>query len=318
MDVSDAHSSRSPYGLELFRGESERRQWPRNWWVHLLLFSLTVVTTTVFGFAVVQSFMAGRGLDLDWLLDGYIRVSRMDPIVWSGLYFSGPLLLMLLAHEFGHYLTCLRWRVKASLPYFLPSPLLLGTFGAFIRIRSPIYTRKSLFDIGVSGPLAGFAVVVPCLFIGTGLSRVVRGIGVRSALSFGTPIIMRLAERIWFGSIPARDIALHPLAMAAWAGLLATAMNLLPIGQLDGGHILYAALGERWHHTVSLVFIGVLVLLGFVYHPWWAWAALMFLFGRRHPLVYDETPLPRRRMIIAAVAFVLLVLSLSVVPVSIK
>ena len=297
--------------------KAHRSAWPRNWWLHALLFILTVFTTTAFGFALVQAFQAGRAMDLDALFDGYVRLARFDASVWTGLYFSGPLLAILLAHEFGHYVACWRSGVDASLPFFLPSPLLLGTCGAFIRIRSPIYSRKSLFDIGISGPLAGFVVLLPFLIAGILMSHVVH-VERFQALSFGTPLIMRLTERICLGSVPASRILLHPAAMAAWAGLLATAMNLLPMGQLDGGHILYAAFGERWHRIISILFIGVLVGLGFIYRAWWLWAALMFFFGRRHPLVYDQTPLKGWRVALSVCAFGLFVLSIAVVPVSVR
>ncbi|MBV9083500.1 MAG: site-2 protease family protein [Acidobacteriaceae bacterium] len=290
----------------------------RRWWLHVLLLVLTLLTTTVFGFAVANCFLARRPFDPDLLVVGYIRLGHLDRSFWTGLAFSGPLLLILLAHELGHYLACRIWRVDATLPYFLPSPTLLGTFGAFIRIRSPIYSRKSLFDIGASGPLAGFAVLLPLLFVGVSKSWIVPNIALRSPIWFGTPLIMRLAERLRFGSISPAHIALHPLAVASWAGLLATAINLLPVGQLDGGHIVYAAFGARWHRRLSLMFIGILVAMGFFYWPWWVWAVAMFFLGRRHPLVYDRTPLPRRRMVLAALAFVLLVFSISIVPVSIK
>lgn len=294
------------------------RSWsrPQRLWLHLLLFFTTFLTTTVFGYAVAESFQAGTPLNLDWMIDGYIRLQHFDPALLVGLWFSLPLMLILLAHELGHYLACQIWQVDASLPYFLPSPLLLGTFGAFIRIRAPIYTRRILFDIGASGPFAGFVVLLPFLAIGMALSRLTH-LGIPSeSFSFGTPLIMRMAEYLRFGGVDASQIQLHPVAMAAWAGLLATSMNLLPLGQLDGGHILYAALGERPHRLVASAAVVLLILLGFLYWPWWGWAAIMFLFGRRHPLVYDRTPLRGWRIVLSGAAFLLLILSLAVVPVS--
>jgi membrane-associated protease RseP (regulator of RpoE activity) len=285
-------------------------------WLHLLLFLCTFLTTTVFGFALTESFRAGIPLNIDWLFDGYVRLGHLDPELLLGLWFSGPLMLILLAHEFGHYLACQAWSVDASLPYFLPSPLLLGTFGAFIRIRAPIYTRRILFDIGASGPIAGFVVLLPFLAAGLRLSHLGHFGVSPEALSFGTPILMRLAEWLRFGTLNPPAIQLHPMAMAAWAGLLATAMNLLPMGQLDGGHILYAALGERYHRLVASVAIAALVLLGFLYRAWWGWAVVMFLFGRRHPLVYDQTPIRGWRLALSGIAFLMLVVSLAVVPVS--
>lgn len=285
------------------------------WWVSLFLFLLTLVTTTVFGFALVESFSRGQPFDLDRLVAAYTRLAHHDPALWSGLYFSVPLLLILLAHEFGHYFLCARWEVDASPPYFLPSPMLFGTFGAFIRIRSPIYTRESLFDIGISGPVAGFVVLLPFLMAGLWMSHVSPGIASQSPFVFGTPLAIRLLELVRFPGVAPGAIVLHPMAMAAWAGLLATAFNLLPMGQLDGGHILYAVSGQRGHRLISTGLIIVLALLGFLYWPWWFWAAVMFFFGRRHPLVYDQTPVSKGRFILAVVALGLFVLSISVVPV---
>jgi membrane-associated protease RseP (regulator of RpoE activity) len=288
---------------------------PRRWWLHGLLFFLTLVTTTAFGFAQVESFRANRPLEIDWIADGYVRLAHADFSVLSGFQFSIPLLLILLAHEFGHYVACRRWKVDASLPFFLPSPTLFGTLGAFIRIRSLIYSRRSLFDIGVSGPLAGFAVLVPFLLAGIRLSRVIPGVAARGSVVFGTPLLLRVMEWVRFPGSSRSDILLHPMAMAAWAGLLATAINLLPMGQLDGGHIVYAAFGARLHRALSTGFVAILVLLGFVYWPWWFWAAVMFFFGRRHPLVYDDVPLDGYRSIVGVVALLLFLLSISIVPV---
>jgi membrane-associated protease RseP (regulator of RpoE activity) len=288
------------------------------WWLHSLLFLLTLITTTTFGFAQVQSFRSDRPLEIDRVVDGYAKLARGDLSVLSGLQFSIPLMLILLAHEFGHFIACQRWRVQASLPFFLPSPTLFGTLGAFIRIRSPIYTRRSLFDIGVAGPLAGFVVLMPFLLVGIRMSRLLPGIATRGSVVFGTPLLLHLLQWLRFPGASPPDVLLHPMAMAAWAGLLATAINLLPIGQLDGGHILYAAFGSRSHRVLSTVFVAVLVLLGFAYWPWWVWAVIMFFFGRRHPLVYDETPLDGYRVVVTIVALLLFLLCISIVPVYAK
>lgn len=290
--------------------------WPRLWWVNLSLFVVTLISTTIFGFSLAESFASNRPFDIDFLLDAYTRFARRDPAVWSGLTFSGPLMLILLAHEFGHYITCLRWGVNASLPYFLPSPLLLGTFGAFIRIRSPIYTRKSLFDIGVAGPIAGFVALLPFLVAGVFLSRVGHNLAPRGPLAFGTPIALRLVEELRFPHVPANDILLHPMAMAAWAGLLATAVNLLPMGQLDGGHITYSLFGARGHRWISTGMIMILAVLGIRWWGWWVWAAVMFFLGRRHPLVYDQTPVSNTRVELGILALAMFLLSFSPIPVA--
>jgi membrane-associated protease RseP (regulator of RpoE activity) len=288
--------------------------WPRRWWLNLLLFLLTFITTTIFGAAMERSFSLGQPLDVDRLWESYVGFAHGDRQLWQGLLFSAPLLLILSAHEFGHYLECRKWRVDASLPYFLPSPTLFGTLGAFIRIRSPIYSRKGLFDIGIAGPLAGFAVLLPFLIAGVVLSHPMAQ-PVQGPFVFGTPLVLRIFEWVRFGDLDSPRILLHPVAMAGWAGLLATAMNLLPMGQLDGGHILYAVFGERGHRLVSFGVVVLLALLGFLYWPWWFWALVTFFLFRRHPLVYDRTPLTRDRLVLCVVALLVFLLSASIVPI---
>lgn len=280
--------------------------------VALLL--VTLITTTAFGYNVVGSYRAGHLLHLDDLLAGYQVLWHHDPTFWRGLYFSGPLLAILLSHELGHYIACRNNGVEATLPFFLPSPFLLGTFGAFIRIRSPIYSRKQLFDIGVSGPIAGFLMILPFLILGSAWSKPIHGTVSEDTLAFGLPLAMRLSQWLTHGSVLEISV-LHPFAVASWAGMLATAMNLLPMGQLDGGHIVYAAAGERWHKWLSAGFLLVLAALGFAYWAWWFWAVAMFFIGRRHPLVYDRTPINGARMSLAVCAGVLLVLCIAAVPV---
>ncbi len=290
----------------------------QGWWLNLLLFALTLVSTTVFGFALVQGFATGQPLDVSSVFAGYSALVHGDTHLLAGLQFSLPLLFILLAHEFGHYFDCRRWGVEASLPYFLPSPTLFGTCGAFIKIQSAICSRKALFDIGISGPVAGFIALIPFLILGVSLSHIEPIAAHQTRFVFGTPLALRVLELARFPHAPSTYIALHPIAMAAWAGLLATAINLLPMGQLDGGHILYAVLGERWHRHVTHAFILVLIGLGFFYWAWWIWAVLLFLFGRRHPLVYDKAPLARGRRWLAAAALAMFILSISLVPVSIS
>ncbi len=287
------------------------------WLLNLVLFIATFLSTTAFGMSVVSSFRAARPLDLDGIFMGYIALWRGDAAFWQGLYFSVPLLVILLAHEFGHYVACRKTGVEATLPFFLPSPVFLGTFGAFIRIKSPIYSRKQLFDIGVSGPVAGFIALLPFLFVGSAWSQPVHGGLQPDSVTLGLPLVMRIAEWVTLGSV--HEVwALHPFAVAAWAGLLATAMNLIPMGQLDGGHIVYAAAGERWHRWSSFLFLAALAGLGFIYHAWWFWVVLMFFLGRRHPLVYDSTPIEKPRMLLAFVAAFLFLLSIAAVPVVLR
>lgn len=299
------------------REAEDPAHWRRRWWVNWLLLLITLVTTTVYGAAVASSFYTGQPFNADLIWAGYPLLIQGNTAVLQGLTFSLPLLAILLAHELGHYIACRRSGVAATLPFFLPSPLLLGTFGAFIRIKSPIFTRRTLFDIGVSGPIAGFVVLLPFLGIGVAQSRVIPNIASSGDFIFGTPLLIRIIEWIRFPGTPIGDIALHPFAQAAWAGLLATAINLLPVGQLDGGHILYASLG-RVHKAVSRLFLLLLLPMAYFSLSWLFWAVILFILGIRHPLVYDEEGLDTKRQWIAIAAFAILIISLSLTPVRMR
>ncbi len=217
-----------------------------------------------------------------------------------------------MAHELGHYFACRYWRVNATLPFFFPSPLLLGTFGALIRIKGPIYRRRALFDIGIAGPLAGFIVLLPVLILGILWSKQIPHIAVGGDFVFGRPLLIRMMEWLRFPSVRSEDIALHPFAQAAWGGLLATAVNLLPIGQLDGGHILYAWSGKA-HKLLSRVFLTALLPMGYFSYSWLIWALVLFLAGMRHFYINDDSSLgeTRKNLTIAAVGIFLLSISLT-------
>ncbi len=294
---------------------SEPVRWslPRFWWLNLLLFLLTAVSTTVFGSALVSSFSLGRPFDQRDLIESFVRLLHGDRSLVQGLIFSGPLLLILMAHEMGHYLVGLKRGVDATLPFFMPSPTLFGTLGAFIRIKAPIYTRRDLFDIGSAGPLAGFLALVPFLLAGVWLSRPLLGSD-REAILIATPLGLRALEWFHFGAAGSSHILLHPMAIAALAGMLVTALNLLPLGQLDGGHIVYAIFGERWHKIIATCMVALLVVMGKFYFPWWIWAVVMFFLGRRHPLVFDNTPPNNPRRWLALATLLVFVLSASLVP----
>jgi membrane-associated protease RseP (regulator of RpoE activity) len=293
---------------------------PRRWWLHLSLFLVTALTTTIVGAKMALNFAADRPafvIEEDvWF---FVDVWQTPSVLWAGLPFSLTLLAILLAHEMGHYVACWFYRIDASLPYFLPAPTLIGTFGAFIRIRAPIYSRRQLFDIGVAGPLAGFAVIVPALGAGLAYSKILPGIAGQGDVLFGTPVLLWAAARAVFGDAAVADIYLHPVARAAWVGLLATALNLLPIGQLDGGHILYSLWAAR-HKLLSRVFALVLAVVGlaFGWFGWIAWAGFFFFAGLRHPPIVDETPVGAARMRLAWLAAVILVLSFTPVPILLR
>jgi membrane-associated protease RseP (regulator of RpoE activity) len=286
------------------------------WALHVLLLGLSLLTTTIVGVVLAQSFQSNRALDLDQYVNVVPLLVSRPWLLLDGLPYSLTLMTILLGHELGHYFACRYYGIDASLPYFLPSPLPgIGTFGAFIRIRSPIYTRRALFDVGVAGPLAGFILLLPAMAIGLTYSRVIPGIAERGDMIFSVPAIQRLMELLIFPGRAAADISLHPVARAAWVGTLATALNLLPIGQLDGGHIVYSFTATK-HKLLSRLFVAVLVPLGiFYWRAWLVWAALLFFFALRHPVIFDVTPLDRRRVALGILAAVIFLLTFTVIPI---
>jgi membrane-associated protease RseP (regulator of RpoE activity) len=283
-----------------------RPKFRHNYRTHVILFLLTLLTTT-YAQTWVLLFVEPARL-LSW------------EIISAGLSYAVPVLAILTAHEFGHYFACRYYNVDATLPYFIPAPVLLtGTFGAVIRIREAFPSKRALFDIGVAGPVAGFIVLVPLLVLGVSLSEV--GPIPDQAIFFGEPLLYKALEWSFFGVIPdGMDVMLHPVGFAAWWGMFATAINLLPFGQLDGGHIMYASLGRRAAAMSAVSLAGVLGLA--VLTPSWiAMAVLMtvmsLLFGFRHPRIIDEhEPLDAARQTVAMIAAVIFVICFTPVPIA--
>jgi Zn-dependent protease len=285
-------------------------------WLHVLLFLLTVFTTLVIGARLSHNFYANQ--------PAYCVDEDFFPWKWAlsepsrllgGIPFSLTLMLILFAHEMGHYIACLRYRVYATLPFFVPAPTLIGTMGAFIRIKSPIQSRRALFDIGIAGPIAGFVLAVPSMFIGLLLSKHAPELMTHSELQFNSPLIFHLATAI-IPSLrhPISELAFHPIAFAAWVGMFMTALNLLPGGQLDGGHIVYAV-WPRWHRRISKSLVIALLPMGlFFWAGWLVWAAILITFGMRHPLVPIEPDMDARRKWIAALGLLMFVLTILPVP----
>jgi membrane-associated protease RseP (regulator of RpoE activity) len=283
-------------------------------WLHVLLLVLTIASTTLAGIGHYLAFRAD-------FLPGPAPAFSVA-LVLSGLPYSVTILAILGCHELGHYLACRYYDVDASLPFFLPVPTpLTGTLGAFIRIREPIPTKRMLFDIGIAGPLAGFAVAVPALILGVSMSHVVKLPADFSGFELGEPLLFKLVSWLTWGSVAdGYSLNLHPIAFAAWFGLLATALNLFPVGQLDGGHISYAVLGRRSTY-VTMVMVTVAIGLSFVSSSWIVWTGLMvvmlIVFGPRHPRTFDEdVPLDRARMWMALAAFIILALCFTPAPIS--
>lgn len=274
---------------------------------NIILFLLTVLSTIVAG---SQAFFA---------FDPFAEPRKL----LEGVPFAFTLLAILGTHEFGHYFTARAYGASVSLPYFIPAPppLLFGTLGAIIRMRSPARDRNSLFDIAAAGPLAGLVVALPALWVGLGWSKVA-AVPSGGSVTFGDSLLMRFMTWLVFGSLPpGHDVFVHPVALAGWVGLFVTALNLFPVGQLDGGRIAYALFGAR-HRQISIAtFLGLLAL-GVVTGAgnWFVWAFLLFfIMGFRHqPPLDDLSPLSPGRYAVGFFCLLLLVLLIPPVPIAIQ
>jgi len=256
----------------------------RRSWINILLFILTVAST--------------------WLT--------------GGLSYSIAIMLILLGHELGHYFMSRKHGIRATLPYFLPFPLPpFGTFGAVIRMESTVSSRKALFDTGAAGPLTSLCLSIPAILIGLKLSEIVPTSQLKEGtLRLADPLLFSFLERIVIGEVPkTSDIILHPIAYAGWVGLFVTALNLLPIGQLDGGHIAYALFGRR-SRTIFLIAITLMAFITIFYNPGLILLlVLIIIFGFRHPAPMDDlTPLDGKRKLLGVVAFFAFLLSFTPVP----
>jgi membrane-associated protease RseP (regulator of RpoE activity) len=298
------------------------------YWLHALLLVATCFTTLVVGARMEFNFLhnlppfaAGEEwlpfFPLGWVL---AQPSRL----LLGIPFSATLLFILLAHEMGHYLFCRYYGVRATLPFFIPAPTLIGTLGAVIRIKAPIRSRAALFDIGIAGPIAGFVVAVATLAVAMTLSKpLAPGIG-PSDLQLGFPLIFQVMHSVLrmfapnnpIAALPLTRIYLHPTAVAAWVGMFATALNLLPSSQLDGGHIVYA-LAPRLHRAVSWITVIVLVYLGHRYVGWRVWAGLLIVMNvvtHRQQQAPKYPMLPPGRWALALLALMMLALTFTISP----
>lgn len=302
-------------------------QAPR-WGLAIALFVATFFSTTTLG---ANWILAARTDVVSPIPDtwfGTVLSPATVRMVWTspellkiGLSFSLPVLFIMLCHELGHYVYCRRYRIAATVPYFVPTPVGLGTFGAFIRIRSLIRDKRELFDVGIAGPIAGFLALLPFLVYGIARSQPAPLVlaapngPAMTLLRPGTSLLTWWLTRAFHGPLPAGTVLNpHPFALAAWIGMLVTALNLLPLAQLDGGHILYAVFGERQRQLALPLWLA-LAAAGFLHPAWFVWALIVFAIGLRHPPVANpNTPLGRGRMALAGVALVMLVLCFPPVP----
>jgi membrane-associated protease RseP (regulator of RpoE activity) len=274
-----------PYAVPPWERAVESRQTPRLPVIHILLFVLTFITTAMAG-----AFQVGA----DPLSDA--------SSIRAGFPFAVTLLSILLIHELGHYFLSKVHGVRATLPYFIPAPpILIGTFGAFIRMKSPPPSRRALFDVGAAGPWAGLLAAIPAVLVGLQWSEV-RPLALNEGgLVLGDSILFSFLTRLALGTTPDDvTILLHPIALAGWFGFFVTFLNLLPVGQLDGGHVAYAMFG-RWHRVVARLFVGLIAVLGFYgWQGWFFWVLLLVLIGVDHPPTRDSiTPLDGRRRVAA-------------------
>ena len=300
--------------LVLVREDAPQRE---RWWLHALLLAVTLVTTTLGGAALA-------GADVRWWLPTIAQLR-------AGLPFSIPLLAILFAHESGHYVTARRYRVNASPPYFIPFPAswnIIGTLGAFIRLRSPLFDRRTLFDVGAGGPFAGALVAIPVVLIG--LARSVpdsTGPALTAAHQYitvaggpallGDSLVLVLA-RMALGLGTAVPLRLDLVAVAGWVGLFITSLNLLPLAQFDGGHIAYALFGRRQLWVARVLWVALLPL-GRLWPGWWVWAVLALLVGRgsllHPPVIADDRPLDGRRRAAGWLAVALFLITFSPMPI---
>ncbi len=317
--------SEEPEGRHLVLTRTLGRPRREAWILHVALFAATLLTTTFAGAVLAGTIPYDSSAGL---FTGAYPLPQTFARAWAaGLAFSLPLLAMLLSHELGHYLTARAYGLDVSPPYFIPVPLVpsfIGTMGAFIRLRTILADRRQLFDVGVAGPLAGFAVALPTLVVGLALSQSSPGHGASVGMLLplgsdtwvlGDSLVTLALRRLLHGPAPA--VLLHPVAFAGWVGMFVTMLNLLPLSQLDGGHILFAAL-PRWHRRVALVFWCLVIALGWFWWGWYVWGVLVLALSRGrlgHPPVLDaHRPLPPSRTRLVWAALLLFVITFAPVP----
>ena len=328
--MSEPNSPIPTSTLEYYRPLPQQVSRPRRerYWLHALLLAATCFTTLVVGARMEFNFLhnmppfADSGDLLPFFPLGWVMTQPSRLLL--GIPFSATLLVILLAHEMGHYLFCRYYGVRATLPFFIPAPTLIGTLGAVIRIKGPIRSRAALFDIGIAGPIAGFVVAVSTLAFAMTLSKpLAPGIGA-SEMQLGFPLIFQVMHSVLrmvapsnpVAALPLTRIYLHPTAVAAWVGMFATALNLLPSSQLDGGHIVYA-LAPRLHRIVSWITVIVLMYLGRRYVGWGVWAGLLIVMNGltyRQQQAPKYPMLPAGRWVLALLALIMLALTFTISP----
>jgi membrane-associated protease RseP (regulator of RpoE activity) len=286
--------------------------------IAISLFLLTTLSVLSAGVQFAAAYADGHQPALEDFAASYFQPFTQPRLLLLGIPFAVTLMGILLAHELGHYFACRHYHIHATYPFFIPAPTIIGTLGAFIRIRSPIINRRALFDVAFAGPLVGFLVAVPALALAIAKSKFIAPGGEESLVTFGRPLIEQLLEAILQPGVPPATLLLHPIGRAAWVGIFATALNLLPAGQLDGGHILYSVASQR-HRLVTLAVAILLVPLAIHYWlGWLMWAVLLLAIGFRHPPLMDRwEPLDHRRRLGAWLALAIFILCFMPAPITI-
>ncbi len=291
---------------------------PKRLWLAILLFAATFLTCLAAGRQFAISFANGQAGSTDEFVVSMKLLYKDPTALVSGFPFALALMAILLAHELGHYFACRHHHIRASYPYFVPAPTLIGTLGAFILMRSPIRSRRALFDVGASGPLVGFVAAIPILIYGVAHSHIATGPTSPDAdMMFGIPLALRLLLQRYFPGADPLNVLLHPVARAAWVGLFATSLNLLPAGQLDGGHIV-RSLSPRWHRWIGWLVPAILIALGLKNHNgslWFLWAGILLALRLlRTPPVHDQRPLDAARIALAIATLVVMILCFMPMP----
>lgn len=286
--------------------------------IAIALFCATVISTLAVGAQFSLAYAHNQTPAFEDFFRSYFQILRSAHALAAGIPFAATLLGILLAHELGHFFTCRYYGMSATYPYFIPAPTIIGTLGAFIRIRSPIVNRKALFDVGLSGPVAGFIFIIPAMIYALLHSRIVPNFDAASSIVFGEPLLMRILLPLLRPGVHASDLLLDPIGRAAWVGLFATSLNLIPGGQLDGGHMLYALASESHRRATFGVAIALLPLAYF-WWGWVAWSVILVALGFRHPPLIDRRePLDTKRYVWAAIGLAIFVLSFMPVPVILR
>jgi membrane-associated protease RseP (regulator of RpoE activity) len=295
---------------EILFAEARPQKFP---WVNVALFGLTCLSTLLVGTALMAEYTNSLGDFLPFLSE----ILRSPSVLLNGVPFSFAIMTILLGHEMGHYLTCRYYGIDATLPYFIPAPTLVGTMGAFIRIKSPIQHRAALLEVGIAGPIVGFVLAIPALIIALAKSGYIESGAAGMGIGLGEPLIFKAMEAIMGKTPPpGMTINLHPIGIAAWFGFFATALNLLPVGQLDGGHVSYA-LFSPIHKRISQALLYTLIPLGlFYWQGWLLWTTVLLIIGLRHPATLDDSaPLSPRHTLLGWIALTMFVLCFTPMPI---